>query len=288
MKYYLDTEFLEGTQKKFPFGNTKPTIDLISIALVDENNRTYYAVSKDFNLKEAWNRWQQRTGEGDRNNHDPRVYWIRDNVLYPIYVELANKYSQELQRLGRVNRNGLKNLRFEVKDVWSFTQENLAWLINKYGRSQKEIANEICGFIYTDDCEGSGMSAIEMAMRYDMSEQNSKPIFYGYFADYDWVVFCWIFGNMMSLPKGFPMYCRDLKQMLDEAAEKMELKDFNDLRFIPYESDFAFKQEDIDTLDKKLTLLKSDNKYPKQQNEHNALADAKWNKELHQFIEKIS
>lgn len=72
--YYIDTEFLEGTQKKFPFGNTKPTIDLISLGLVDEKDRIYYAISKDFNLKEAWNRWQQRTGEGDRNNHDPRVY----------------------------------------------------------------------------------------------------------------------------------------------------------------------------------------------------------------------
>jgi hypothetical protein len=43
----------------------------------------------------------------------------------------------------------------------------------------------------------------------------SKPRFYSYYADYDWVVFCWIFGRMVDLPKGFPMYCVDLKQMLD-------------------------------------------------------------------------
>jgi len=281
-KYYIDTEFLEGTQNKFPFGKTKPTIDLISIGLIDEKNRVYYAVSKDFNLKEAWNRWQQRTGEGDRNNHDPRVYWIRDNVLHPIYVELVNKYLQDIRNMDRLN------ISHKVKDVWTFTRKNLAWLIERYGRNNKEIANEICGFIYTDDCEGSGMSAIEMATRYDMSDKNLKPKFYGYFADYDWVCFCWLFGNMMSLPKGFPMFANDLKQMLDETAEKMELKDFNDLRFIPYESELAFKEEDIDTLDKKLAILKSDNNYPKQQNEHNALSDAIWNKELHQFIEKIS
>lgn len=280
--YYIDTEFLEGTQKKFPFGNTKPTIDLISLGLVDEKDRIYYAISKDFNLKEAWNRWQQRTGEGDRNNHDPRVYWIRDNVLHPIYVELVNKYLQDIRNMDRLN------VSHKVKDVWTFTRKNLAWLIERYGRTNKEIANEICGFIYTDDCEGSGMSAIEMATRYDMSDKNLKPKFYGYFADYDWVCFCWLFGNMMSLPKGFPMFANDLKQMLDETAEKMELKDFNDLRFIPYESELAFKEEDIDTLDKKLAILKSDNNYPKQQNEHNALADAIWNKELHQFIERIS
>lgn len=281
-KYYIDTEFLEGTQKKFLFGNTKPTIDLISLALVDEQNRVYYAISKDFNLKEAWNRWQQRTGEGDRNNHDPRVYWIRDNVLHPIYVELANKYLEDIRKMRQIG------IPHRVRDVWAFTRKNLAWLIERYGKTNKEIANDICAFIYTDDCEGSGMSAIEMATRYDMSDIHLKPKFYGYFADYDWVCFCWLFGNMMSLPKGFPMFANDLKQMLDETAEKMELKDFNDLRFIPYESELAFKEEDIDTLDKKLAILKSDNRYPKQQNEHNALADAIWNKELHQFIERIS
>lgn len=281
-KYYIDTEFLEGTQKKFLFGNTKPTIDLVSIGLVDEKDRVYYAVSKDFNLKEAWNRWQQRTGEGDRNNHDPRVYWIRDNVLHPIYVEFFDRYIEDIRNMDRLN------VSYNVKDVCTFTRKNLAWLIERYGRSNKEIANDVCAFIYGDDCGGSGMSAIEMATHYEIRDQRLKPKFYGYFADYDWVCFCWLFGNMMALPNGFQMFAHDLKQTLDEVAEKMELKDFNDLRFIPYESDLAFKEEDIDTLDKKLALLKSDNSYPKQQNEHNALADAKWNKELHQFIEKIS
>lgn len=30
--------------------------------------------------------------------------------------------------------------------------------------------------------------------------------------DYDWVVFCWLFGPMVELPKGWPKFCRDLKQ----------------------------------------------------------------------------
>ena len=38
MKYFYDTEFLEGTQKKrFGLGTTKPTIDLISIGIVSED-----------------------------------------------------------------------------------------------------------------------------------------------------------------------------------------------------------------------------------------------------------
>jgi len=58
MKFYIDTEFTEGTQKeKFPISlfrkNTLPTIDLISIGIISEDNRKYYSISKDFNLKEA-------------------------------------------------------------------------------------------------------------------------------------------------------------------------------------------------------------------------------------------
>lgn len=65
----------------------------------------------------------------------------------------------------------------------------------------------------------------------------SKPEFWAYYADYDWVVLCQLYGTMMNLPKGWPMYCRDLKQLLDDRGNP--------------------RQE-------------------KQQDEHNALADAKW------------
>lgn len=64
MKYFLDTEFVEGTQQRsflgIKIGETKPTIDLISIGIVAEDGREYYAISKDFNLKEAWNRFDKK------------------------------------------------------------------------------------------------------------------------------------------------------------------------------------------------------------------------------------
>jgi hypothetical protein len=47
-------------------------------------------------------------------------------------------------------------------------------------------------------------------------EKHGKPEFWAYYADYDWVAFCQLFGTMMELPQGFPMYCRDLKQTIDE------------------------------------------------------------------------
>lgn len=46
-------------------------------------------------------------------------------------------------------------------------------------------------------------------------EMPSKPEFWGYFSDYDWVLFCQLFGSMIMLPTGWPMLCYDLRQWLD-------------------------------------------------------------------------
>ena len=73
----------------------------------------------------------------------------------------------------------------------------------------------------------------------------ADPEFWGYYSDYDWVVFAWIFGKMIDLPEGYPMYCRDLKQLLDESGKE---------------------------------------KLPDPEGEHNALADAIWNENLYNHI----
>jgi hypothetical protein len=70
-----------------------------------------------------------------------------------------------------------------------------------------------------------------------------KPEFWGYYADYDWVVFCWLFGSMIALPKGFPMFCNDLKQDADRLGIRFPKMDAG---------------------------------------EHHALSDAIWNKEMHE------
>jgi hypothetical protein len=105
--------------------------------------------------------------------------------------------------------------------------------------------------------------------------------FYGYFSDYDWVIFCWIFGKMINLPKGFPKYCVDLKQTLDEKAHSM--KEHELCKNFDYEK--AKKHFPEGTLIKDpVVLLKGHKEYPEQNNEHNALEDAKWNKELWHFL----
>jgi hypothetical protein len=48
------------------------------------------------------------------------------------------------------------------------------------------------------------------------SFSGGSPEFWAYYADYDWVVLCQMFGTMMDLPSGWPMYCRDLKQLIDD------------------------------------------------------------------------
>lgn len=62
-------------------------------------------------------------------------------------------------------------------------------------------------------------SSVEM-YRSDMREAIIKfvgenPEFWAYYAGYDWVVLCQLFGTMMDLPRGWPMYCRDLQQEAD-------------------------------------------------------------------------
>lgn len=37
-----------------------------------------------------------------------------------------------------------------------------------------------------------------------------SPEFWAYFADYDWVVLCQLYGTMMDLPDTWPMYCMDI------------------------------------------------------------------------------
>lgn len=96
----------------------------------------------------------------------------------------------------------------------------------------------------------------------------NDPEFYAYFADYDWVVVCSnLFGRMIDLPESWPMYCRDLKQILDEKAAV-----------------FCEKEIEATSFKDSLKRLKNWSEYPKQDDEHNALSDARFNRDLHKFI----
>lgn len=118
MKYWFDTEFIED------FGY----IDLISIGIISEDNRTFYAISNEFVSVNA----------------SP---WVQANVLPHL----------------------------DPASTW---------------QSREEIKKGIINFI-----------------------ADTKPEFWVYNGAYDWVLFAQIFGTIQDLPKGYPWYANDLKQL---------------------------------------------------------------------------
>lgn len=47
-------------------------------------------------------------------------------------------------------------------------------------------------------------------------EYNENIEFWGYYCAYDWVLLCQIFGTMIDLPDGFPMFPYDLRAILNQ------------------------------------------------------------------------
>lgn len=169
-KYFYDTEFCEnGT-----------TIDLISIGVVCEDGRTYYAISTEF--------------DGGKANR-----WVKENVL--IHLPKRNVNLSDPSISPRVK------------------EESLAW------KPRKQIAADLFHFIRVD---------------------NEKPELWAYYGDYDHVALCQLYGTMMQLPSGWPMYTRDIKQLCDDLGNPQ----------LPEQG----------------------------KGEHHALADALWNKAAYEFL----
>lgn len=193
MRYWLDTEFIEDGK----------TIDLISIGIVAEDGREFYALNWDCDFSKA---------------ND----WVKKNVLPQLSFKPI--FPPEIDR-------------------WKFDwEENFSDCSRGEWHRAYYIVSAVAKF--TGCCptfpKGEGESA------FCVPPDSSPPEFWGYYADYDWVVFCQLFGTMMDLPKGFPMYCRDIKQFCDDLGNP---------------------------------------KLPEQgKGEHNALEDARWNKRAWEFL----
>jgi hypothetical protein len=147
--------------------------------------------------------------------YDPRKAndWVRENVLRhivfcPNYSDLTDSQPFLHYRNGQC-----------LNADYSLLNE-CPW------RTRNRIHHEIVAFLDPD--------------------QYGKPELWGYYSAYDHVAFCQLFGTMMDLPKGFPMYTKDLKQWCDELGSP---------------------------------------ELPKQEvTEHNALEDARWNKSVYDFL----
>jgi hypothetical protein len=265
------------------YGQTKPLVDLISIGIVGEDNREYYAISKDFNLEEAWGRFELSKDEhieynqnGSINCHTKatnKVYWIRENVLKPIFVEWRLKANAKIVRLG---------LPIQL-NVMEFNYKNFKYCIKCIGKTNKQIAEEIKDYISDKRKLDTGLidqygftynalKTFEGRMR--CIEVNwGLPQFYAYYGAFDYVAFSQIFGGFESYPKSFPQYFIDLKQELDKEAIKMS--NGNNPNLYPYSFDEALK------------VIKSVESYPQEPTTHHALSDANWNKQLHEFLNTL-
>lgn len=258
MKFFLDQEFIEYFRRPL-FGKRRHVIDLVSIGIMAEDGRKYYAVSKEFNLRNA-------------------DQWLRDNVLPKIYWDWCY-LDDESQAIG-------------MYSMWGSWQGDMEFnrLKRKFGKTNGQIADEVYEFVnphyrehvVTQQNNFACASADDMPPLnpywFEYVDDNyvpNKAEFYGYYADYDWVLFCSLFGRMEDLPDGFQKYCVDLQQMI--VAKALEFKTSVD----------RFKSEPM-SVEHILDIFKKFAEYPRNNNEHNALHDAKWNKNLYDFIQTIS
>jgi hypothetical protein len=309
MKYFIDTEFIEGPAKRTIFDRLtfrKPifTIDLISIGIVDEFGEEFYAISRDFDLKKAWHdhtveanpEYMPSYGGFHDGAHNPQFikkYWLRENVLRKIYNELSelwNDYQKHVYK--NIGCRDTRNLSFCYKDM--------KMLIEKYGLHNERIAelvqeftcrryarNKFAGGLFKkcwidDNIVGiksihGGTETIDLA-----HTEFDKPEFYADYCSYDWVVFMWLFGKMVNKPADMPYYCNDLQQMWSAAIDAVYANMPNDRR--PYIN------SDIVILDKEhlSEVTKLLPEYPVNDYEHHALYDARYDKALYEFIQILN
>lgn len=141
-RYWYDTEFLENGS----------TIELISIGIVSDDGREYYAVNRDA----PWKRIYKHA-------------WLMENVVTSLPQIRGDRRNHVSAR-----RNPAA-LDFDAHEM----------------RDRQQIAGEVRRFML------GGPSAPEL---------------WAWFGSYDHVVLCQLWGTMMDLPDGMPMWTNDLQQ----------------------------------------------------------------------------
>jgi hypothetical protein len=110
----------------------------------------------------------------------------------------------------------------DLSKASSWVRDNVLPHLTNAGKPRAVIAHEIVEFV------------------------GEKPEIWGYYCDYDWVALCQLYGTMMELPKGWPMFCLDIKQACVSVGDpRLPVQD---------------------------------------RGEHNALSDALWNRTAWEFL----
>jgi len=155
--YCYDTEFLEDGH----------TIDLISIGIVCEDGREYYAINSD--------------ADWDRIRKDD---WLMENVV----VYLPTHSTGQAKRHTGFGMHG-----------WSWGGINMR---DSRVKPKWVIANEVRDFLLARPSGTGG------------GEWQPQPELWADYAAYDHVALAQLWGRMISLPKGIPMWTADLQQEL--------------------------------------------------------------------------
>lgn len=225
MKYWFDTEFIDDGK----------TIELISIGIVAEDGREYYAINLDCDLSKA-SEWVQ---ENVISKLPPKQVNFEDWSASPRIKQESRLWKEKSLIRGEVAE-------FLGADCFMTPLNPVGWnrfLYDFYAKCPEwleKVLKEIPGLKPRTYFKGS----------YKLNPNKPKPEIWAYYADYDWVAFCQLFGTMMDLPQGFPMYCRDIKQECDRLGNPM----------LPEQGE----------------------------GEHNALQDAQWNKKVWEFLQGVS
>lgn len=138
MKIFYDTEFLEDGV----------TIELISIGMVAEDGREYYAVNRDMPVRRI-----------------RKHAWLMEHVV------------PSLPR-------GHGDRRLTMPNRWLYDY------VDPVVKRQARIASEVAAFI----------------------QATPDPQLWAWYAAYDHVALCQLWGRMIDLPDGVPMFTNDLKQ----------------------------------------------------------------------------
>lgn len=191
--YYFDTEFIEDGV----------TIDLISIGIVCEDGREYYAINKDCDFSKA-SRWVQDNVIAQLPPKDPIPMQVSPRVWEESRAWKSKKeISKEVAEFF-----GCQAVASEIKvfPKPGFFNKIAFFIISKVPNYQGRLTSV---FQRVSEMRGEHVS---WALKRDVS----SPEIWAYYADYDHVALCQLFGTMMELPRGFPMYTKDLKQVIDE------------------------------------------------------------------------
>ncbi len=101
----------------------------------------------------------------------------------------------DLLSIGMVREDGktlyLENLSADVGKASEWVKENVLAHLDyaRHGVAREEIGPKVRDFV------------------------GEKPEFWADYASYDWVALCQLYGTMMDLPKGWPMFCMDVQQL---------------------------------------------------------------------------